>query len=220
VNRSLAWVIAYRLGVSGSVVGNHDDHAFLLSVSPKDQPTEAQLRAAFNPVGFREDLRTTLERTETLGRQFRPVAEIGQLIPRRTFRGPTPAKSSSWNGSLLYSTLKQHEPEHPLLREAVRVTMHDMMDVDRAEAEAARIYETKWETYDLPRPTPFGLELFAAFSRETLLAQDPDRALDELVAALYEQWNDITPAGEPTPAEAPRNPQRSVRARKRRPVAR
>jgi hypothetical protein len=65
-----------------------------------------------------------------------------------------------------------------------------MMDVERAAAEAARIYRAEWEIFDLPRPTPFGLELFAAFSRETLLAQDPDRALDEMVASLYEQWAD------------------------------
>lgn len=188
VNRSLAWVVAYRLGVTGSVVANHDDHAFLLSVSPKDQPSEADLRRAFNPDRFREDLQTTLERTETLGRQFRPVAEIGQLLPRRTYRGPTPAKASTWNGSLLYATLKQHEPEHPLLRETIRGTLEDMMDVERAQAEAARIFRSEWEVFDLPRPTPFGLELFAAFSRETLLAQDPDRALDELVTALYDQW--------------------------------
>ncbi|MDZ4796563.1 MAG: DEAD/DEAH box helicase, partial [Bryobacteraceae bacterium] len=204
VNRSLAWVVAHRLGVSGSVVANHDDHAFLLSVSPKDQPSEAQLRAAFNPTGFRVDLQTALERTETLGRQFRPVAEIGQLLPRRTYRGLTPARASSWNGSLLYTTLRLHEPEHPLVREAIRATMEDMMDVDRAEAEAGRLFEAKWEIYDLPRPTPFGLELFAAFSRETLLAQDPDRALDELVNALYEQWDDDAP--EPAPASAPRRP--------------
>ena len=190
VNRSLAWVLAYRLGVSGSVVANHDDHAFLLSISPKDQPSEAELRRAFDPQGFREHLQTTLERTEMLGRQFRPVAEIGQLIPRRTYRGMTPAKSSSWNGSLLYSTLRQHEPEHPLLRETVRGALEDMMDVDRAQAESARIYKADWEIFDLPRPTPFGLELFAAFSRETLLAQDPEKALDEMVMALYEEWGE------------------------------
>ena len=180
--------MAYRLGVSGSVVANHDDHAFLLSVSPRDQPSEAELRAAFHPEGFREHLQVTLERTETLGRQFRPVAEIGQLIPRRTYRGPTPARASSWNGSLLYTTLRQHEPEHPLVHETIRGALEDMMDVERAQAEAARIYRTEWEIFDLPRPTPFGLELFAAFSRETLLAQDPDKALDELVSNLYEQW--------------------------------
>ena len=52
------------------------------------------------------------------------------------------------------------------------------------------IRDTPWEVFDLPRPTPFGLPLFAAFSRETLLAQDPDKALDELVATLYDQWGD------------------------------
>ena len=40
VNRSLAWVVAYRLGVTGSVVANHDDHAFLLSVGYKDVPSD------------------------------------------------------------------------------------------------------------------------------------------------------------------------------------
>lgn len=190
VNRSLAWVVTYRLGVGGSVVANHDDHAFLLSVGPKDQPTESELRRAFDPENFIRDLQSALERTETLGRQFRPVAEIGQLIPRRTYRGQTSAKSSSWNGQLLYTTLRQHEPEHPLVRETIRGALEDMMDAERAARESARIYQSEWEIFDLPRPTPFGLELFAAFSRETLLAQDPDRALDELVASLYEGWAD------------------------------
>ncbi|HYO81596.1 MAG TPA: DEAD/DEAH box helicase [Bryobacteraceae bacterium] len=190
VNRSLAWVVSHRLGVSGSVVANHDDHAFLLSVSPKDQPGDRELREAFRPKGFLVDLQRALEKTEVLGRQFRPVAEIGQLIPRRTFRGMTPAKASSWNGSLLYSTLRQHEPEHPLVRETVRGALQDMMDAERAEAESARIFAAPWEIFDLPRPTPFGLELFAAFSRETLLAQDPDKALDDLVAHLYEEWGE------------------------------
>lgn len=191
VNRSLAWVVSYRLGVAGSVVANHDDHAFLLSVSPRDQPTDRELRRAFNPLNFIDDLQAALERTETLGRQFRPVAEIGQLIPRRTYRGQTPAKSSSWNGQLLYTTLRQHEPDHPLVRETIRGALEDMMDADRAHREAARIYASSWEIFDLPRPTPFGLELFAAFSRETLLAQDPDRALDDLVSSLYEEWGKV-----------------------------
>jgi ATP-dependent Lhr-like helicase len=123
-----------------------------------------------------------------LGRSFRPVAEIGQLLPKRTYRGPVPARASSWNGSLLYNTLREHDPEHPLLRETIRGVMHDLMDGDGGARESARIFNAEWEVFDLPRPSPFALPLFAAFSRETLLAQDPDRALDELVSALYEEW--------------------------------
>jgi ATP-dependent helicase Lhr and Lhr-like helicase len=188
INRSLAWVLAHRLGVAGSVVANHDDHSFLLSVSPRDAPALERLRAAFDPAGWKSDLRTVLEGTEMLGRSFRPVAEIGQLIPRRTYRGPATPRSSSWSGSLLYTTLKKHEPDHPLLRETIRGVLQDLMDVDRAEREAARIFTAEWEVFDLPRPTPFALPLFAAFSRETLLAQDPDKALDELVTGLYDEW--------------------------------
>lgn len=190
VNRSLAWVVGYRIGAKGSVVANHDDHSFLISVGYKDAPSIDMLRAAFDPRNFQEDLQATLERTETLGRSFRPVAEIGGLIPKRTFRGPASPKASSWNGSLLYTTLREYEPQHPLIRENIRSVMRDMMDVERAVAESTQIFESEWEVFDVPRPTPFGLALYAAFSRETLLAQDPDRALDELVAALYDQWDD------------------------------
>ena len=188
VNRSLAWVLGHRLGTGGSVVANHDDHSFLISVALRDAPPVEQLREAFHPGQWREDLYKVLQATETLGRRFRPVAEIGQLLQKRSWRGPRPAKQSSWNAALLYTTLLEYEPDHPLVRETVREVMEDMMDVERAHAEALRIYEAAWEVFELPRPSPFAIPLFAAFSRETLVQQDPDRALDEMVARLYGEW--------------------------------
>ncbi len=84
--------------------------------------------------------------------------------------------------------LMEHEPDHPLVREAVREVLEDQCDAPHALEEAARIYETPLKIYDLPRPSPLGLPLFAAFSREVLLASDPDRALDDLIATLYGEW--------------------------------
>ncbi|MBV8821015.1 MAG: hypothetical protein JO022_21835, partial [Acidobacteriaceae bacterium] len=188
VNRSLAWVLASRLPQSGSIAANFDDHGLLLSVSAKNAPSIEQLRAGFHPDGWHETLCRTLESTETLGRRFRAVAEVGQLLPKRTFRGATPVKSASWSGSLLYKTLREHEPDHPLVRETVREVLEDECDAEAAAIEARRIYDTPWECFDLPRPSPFSLPLFAAFNRETLVAADPDKALDELVASLYQDW--------------------------------
>jgi ATP-dependent Lhr-like helicase len=135
-----------------------------------------------------EDLRRTLSTTETLGTSFRHIAEIGQLLPRRTLRGDVTARTATWNASLLYKTLQEHEPDHPLLREAVREVLEDQCDAPHAFEETARIYETPIRIYDLPRPSAFGLPLFAAFSREVLVAPDPERALDDLVTALYGEW--------------------------------
>jgi ATP-dependent Lhr-like helicase len=188
VNRCLAWVTGHRLGGAGSVVANFDDYGFLLSLDKRSEPGADQLRAAFNPQQWREDLQTALESTETLGRRFRSVAETGHLLPRRTLHGATPRRAASWSGSILYKTLRQHQPDHPLLREALRQTMEDELDSNRAQTEAARIYRAPWEFYDLPRPSPFGLTLFAFFNRETLMAQDPERAIDELVESLYADW--------------------------------
>ena len=189
VNRSLAWVTAKRLAGSGSAAANYDDHAFVISIDARRAPEEAAIRAAFDPTGWRALLQHTVETTETLGRRFRHVAEIGQLLPKRTALGLLPHRTASWSGSLLYSTLLKYEPGHPLLREAVREVIEDQLDADRAHQVAAAIFRTPWTICDLPRPSPFAVPLFAFFHRETLLAQDVDRAIEEFASEIWEEWN-------------------------------
>jgi ATP-dependent Lhr-like helicase len=189
VNRSLAWVMGKRLGdAHGSIATNFDDHGFLLSFAARTAPSLDRLRECFHPQGWTADLRAALESTETLGRKFRPIAETAQLLERRHLKRPTNRKASSWNGSLLYQTFLKYEPDHPLVREAVREVLEDELDAVRAQAEAARIHECPWEAIDLDKPSPFSLTMFAAFNREVLMAQDPDKALDELVEDLYAEW--------------------------------
>ena len=188
VNRSLAWVCASRIAHGQSVVANFDDHGFLLALDARMNLTAETLHESFNPANWLEDLRATLSTTETLGTSFRRIAEIGQLLPKRTPRGDVPARTATWNGSLLYKTLLEHEPDHPLVREAIREVLEDQCDAPRAYAETQRIYAEPLEIYDLPRPSPFALPLFTAFNREVLLASDPERALDDLVARIYGEW--------------------------------
>ncbi len=157
VNRSLAWVTGARLAQGRSVMANFDDHSFLLSLDARIAVDAESLHEAFRPERFIEDLRATLSTTETLGTSFRHIAEIGQLLPRRTLRGNVTARTATWNGSLLYKTLMEHEPNHPLVREAVREVLEDQCDAARAAEEARRIYEVPLELYDLPRPSPFAL---------------------------------------------------------------
>jgi ATP-dependent Lhr-like helicase len=189
-NRSMIWALSHRLAEEcGSMIGNFDDHTFLISFGAKRAPDVERLREAFQPVRFLDDLETALENTELLGSKFRPICETGQLLPRRNAASPGPQRrTSSWNGRLLFETFRRYEPEHPLLREAVREVLEDDLDAGKALEQAALIYREPWEVYELDRPSPFAIPLFAAFNRETLVAADPDRALDEMVASLYEQW--------------------------------
>jgi ATP-dependent Lhr-like helicase len=190
VNRSMIWTLSHRLGEEfGSMVGNFDDHSFLLSFGVKRAPEVERLREAFAPEGFAADLEAALSKTELLGAKFRPICETGQLLPRRNAATSGGQKrAASWNGRLLFETFRKYEPEHPLLREAVREVLEDDLEVNKAVGEAGRIYREEWEVVDLDKPSPFAIPLFAAFNRETLVAQDPDKALDEIVAAMYEEW--------------------------------
>ena len=188
VNRSLAWVAAHRLAPGASVTANFDDHSFLLALEKRTDTSESRLRSAFDPIEWNADLRAVLEKTDSLGRGFRAIAEVGQLMPRRTLRGQVSRKSSTWNGALLYKTFMAYEPDHPLVRETVRRTLEDDCDVETALQESTRIFLCPFEIYDLPRPSLFALPLFAAFNRETLTAQDPERSLDDYASRVYEDW--------------------------------
>lgn len=187
VNRSLAWVLGRRFAASReerpSVVAHFDDHAFLLSIDARLAPSLELLRSLFDPRGFELDLRAALEATETLGRNFRAVAETGQLLPKLT-----DSRKGAWSGSLLYATLMRYEPDHPLVREAVREALEDQLDAGRAAEEADRIWRADWEVRELPRPSPFALPLFAFFHREVLMTQEPDRALNDYTEKLYDEW--------------------------------
>lgn len=190
VNRSLIWAASERLGERyGSIVGNFEDHAFLFSFSAKRAPSIEELREALRPEGFGEDLEKALGKTELLGSKFRPICETGQLLARRNAAvSGSQKRAASWNGTLLFQTFRRYEPEHPLLREAVREVLEDDLDFANAALQAARIYSAPWEVYDLPRPSPMAIPLFTGFNREALVKQDPDRALEEVVEALFDQW--------------------------------
>jgi ATP-dependent Lhr-like helicase len=82
----------------------------------------------------------------------------------------------------------KYDPDHPLLQEAVREVMEDQLDAPRALLQAEQMHRAGWQVVDLPRPSPFAIPLFAFFHREVLLTQDPDKALDDAVEHLYEQW--------------------------------
>jgi ATP-dependent helicase Lhr and Lhr-like helicase len=190
VNRSLIWAASERLGENyGSIVGNFEDHSFLFSFAAKRAPDLETLREALRPDGFAVALEAALGKTELLGSKFRPICETGQLLARRNAAvSGSQKRAASWNGTLLFQTFRRYEPEHPLLREAVREVLEDDLDADAAARHAARIYAARWEVYDLPRPSPMAIPLFASFNREALVKQDPDKALDEVVEALFDKW--------------------------------
>ena len=113
---------------------------FLITVDPRRAPDSEAICAAFNPAGFRDDLRVC--RNHRRWRRFRPVAEIGQLLPRRTLRGETSRKTASWSAPCSIRPCSTYEPDHPLVRECVRGVIEDECDAAGAESEAARLHVT------------------------------------------------------------------------------
>ena len=184
VNRSLAWVLGHRLGVGGSVVANHDDHSFLISVACATRRPVEQLRAAFHPGRL---ARRSVPRSAD-HRDARPPLparspKSASCCRSAPFADRGRANSRAGTPSLLYTTLLRVRARSSAgARDRSRG--HGGHDGRRARAcRGARASTRRIGRSSICRGRrPSRIPLFAAFSRETLVQQDPERALDELVA--------------------------------------
>ncbi len=152
VNRSLAWVTGARLANGNSVVANFDDHSFLLSL---DSRIAGRCRdSARDLQSQRIGKRICGVRSPQLKLWALPSAILQKLD--NCFRDAPwrqhSARAATWNGSLLYKTLLEHEPDHPLFREAVREVLEDQCDAQRARAEARGFMKPRWRSMTSPAP--------------------------------------------------------------------
>ena len=110
---------------------------------------------------LKEILKETIERTDVLKRRFRHCAGRSLMI-LRSYRGREKSAGKQQVASeFLYRAVKKISNEFPILREARREVMEDLMDVKNAE-QVLRWIESgkvKFKVIRTPIVSPFGLGL-------------------------------------------------------------
>jgi ATP-dependent Lhr-like helicase len=85
-----------------------------------------------------------------------------------------------WSADLLYQVLAKHEPDHPLLEQAVHEAKHTFLDLDRAVAFLHEAHAMEWELVEVPAVSPFAFGLYASKIRESLMMESPEEAIERL----------------------------------------
>lgn len=191
-NEALSRVVALRLSRmrGGNAIATADDYGFVLTVRPEQQFGETALPTLLEPCEFAADLDEALSRSELLKYHFRNAAQTGMMVYRNYFGEQKSVKKLQWSSEVIYNVLREHEPDHILLREARRDAVHTYIDLEGAQAFLNAAREKPMRIVAVPRVPPLSFALFATKIKEALLVEDP-REMTERLFHLW--WNKLQP---------------------------
>jgi ATP-dependent helicase Lhr and Lhr-like helicase len=181
-NEALSRVVALRLSRlrGGNAVATPDDYGFVLTVTPQQVFTQAELPQLFEAEQFAEDLRESLSRSDLLKVHFRNAAQTGMMVYRNYFGERKSVRKLQFSTEVIFNVLQQHEPDHVLLREAWRDAVHTYIDLDGAVNYLRQANARPMRIKTIHRVPPLSFALFATKIKEALLVEDPRETMEKL----------------------------------------
>lgn len=181
-NDALSRIVTRRLkeAAGGNALVTIDDYGFLLCVKPfQDLDLEAWKRL-FLAEGAAEELHAALQDSQLVKWQFSGIAQTGLMIPRNLPGTERKVRQLRWSSEILFQVLAKHEPDHPLLEQAVHEAKHTFLDLDRAVAFLGEAQAMEWELVEVPAVSPFAFGLYASKIRESMMMESPEEAIERL----------------------------------------
>jgi ATP-dependent Lhr-like helicase len=139
------------------------------------------------PDGLADDVLEGLDRGELLAARFRHVAATALMVLRRPERGRRRVGGLNWVSTRLFPLVRAACPDHPLIREARREVLDDLLDTPTALAWLATRPEVRLRV--LASPSPFAVAWIDPGGGETVRFESADEALRRLHSRL------MSPAG-------------------------
>lgn len=181
-NDALSRIISHRLkqSVGGNTLATIDDYGFLLSVKEFQDLELDQWKELFVPTGASDQLERALRDSQLVKWQFSGIAQTGLMIPRNLPGGERKMRQIRWSADILFQVLTEHEPDHPLLEQAVHEATHTFLDTDRAVEFLEQSQSLDWRLVDVPAVSPFAFGLYASKIKESMMMESPEEAIERL----------------------------------------
>lgn len=185
-NEALSRVLALRLSRlrGGNAIATPDDYGFVLTVRPEQVFTQAELPTLLAEANFEDDLHHALSRSDLLKYHFRNAAQTGMMVYRNFFGEQKSLRKVQWSAEVIFNVLRDHEPDHILLREARRDAVHTYIDLEGAQRFLAEMRDKPVRLRPIDRVPPLSFALFATKIKEALMVEDPR----EMTERLFHLW--------------------------------
>ncbi len=175
VNDALSRAIAYELSkISKRGVSiNLTDNGFYIT-SDKGKLQVLRAFKAVTPQNIRKILTEAIDSTEILKRRFRHCAGRSLMI-LRTYKGrKKSAGRQQVSAMILLKAVKRISDNFPILEEARREVLEDLMDIKNAENELRKLHSKKTAVKIIATdvPSPFSLNLIARGYMDVIKMED------------------------------------------------
>lgn len=185
-NDALARVITRRLSETrgGNAIATPHDYGFVLTVARRQRFTEEELPKLLRLEGFDAALDEALRQSEMLKYHFRNAAQTGLMVYRNYFDRQKSVRKLQWSSEVIFNVLREHEPEHVLMREARRDALQTFIDADGARAFLIAQAKKPVRLRRVAMVPPLSFAMYATKIKEALLVEDPYETMER----LYHQW--------------------------------
>ena len=133
-----------------------------------------------------DDLEEWMAETSMLKRSFRQVATIAGLIDKNIPGHEKTGRQMTINSDLIYDVLRQHQPDHLLLKATRMDAARGLTDIRRLSELLTR-YEGRIEHQSLARISPLSVPLILEVGKEAVTGSGVDEMLDALQTSLIEE---------------------------------
>lgn len=170
LSRAVGFVIAKMTG-RDCEIGINDNGFYIASLKPVQAKRALEL---IKSEELQRILELSLDKTEVLGRRFRHCASRSLMILRQ-YKGVRRSVSrQEFSSRLLISAVKKISPNFPILKEAKREVLEDLMDVKNAKKiiEAIEKKEIAVSEIFTEIPSPFAFNLIAQGYSDIMKMED------------------------------------------------
>ena len=146
----------------------------------------------FDPDMLGDDLEAWMSESSLLKRTFRNVAVIAGLIERRLPGHEKTGRQVTFSSDLIYDVLRQHQPDHVLLRATRADAARGLTDIRRLADFLVRIQE-KIDVRQLERVSPLAVPVLLEIGRESVSGNALDTLLGEEELSLIREAMTVDP---------------------------
>ena len=191
-HQTLGMLIAKRMERYGMAPLGFVATDYVLGLWSAHQPHD--IARLFEQDMLGDDLESWLAESAMLKRTFRNVAVIAGLINRNHIGGEKTRRAVTVNSDLIYNVLRQHQPDHILLRATRADAATGLIDVGRIAGMLARI-EGRIVHMVLSRVSPLAVPVLLEIGRESVRSGESEDALLAEAEAIIAEATDAAPPG-------------------------
>jgi len=183
LSRAIAYIISKRQNMS--VMISLTDNGFYLSAGSKKMQAQ-QAFQELTPENLRDILVRAIDKTEILVRRFRHCAGRSLMI-LRDYKGRTKSVGKQQMGAkILLGFIKEVSEHFPILQEARREVLEDLMDLKHAKEILTLIKcgKIKIKVISTDIPSPFALNLISRGYMDVLSVEERDEFIKRMHQAI------------------------------------